>query len=64
MMFLPTWIQLSPLKVPGFELKGNVSPRILLPVIIACSPSQTMQHTGPEAAYSIRPGKNFLVARS
>ena len=64
MTFLPTWMQKSPLMVPGLESNGFVAPNIFLPVSTALSPSQTMQQTGPEAAYSTNPLKNPLPAKS
>merc|ERR1712078_936060 len=64
MTFLPTSMQKSPLIVPGSESKGLVAPSIFLPVRTALVPSQTMQQTGPEAAYSTRSLKNPLDERS
>jgi hypothetical protein len=57
-------MQKSPLKVAGFESNGLVAPRIFLPVLTALSPSQTMQQTGPEAAYLTSPAKNGFLERS
>jgi hypothetical protein len=38
---LPTWMQRSPLIVPGLESLGSVAPNINLPVFTTFRPSQT-----------------------
>jgi hypothetical protein len=38
---LPTWMQRSPLMVPGLESLGSVAPNMNLPVFTTFRPSQT-----------------------
>ena len=59
-----TWMQKSPLMVPGLESLGLVSPSMTLPVATTLRPSQTMARTGPDAMYLTSPAKKGLEERS
>jgi hypothetical protein len=49
---------------PGCESRGSVEPSIARPVLTASRPSKTMQNTGPDSMYVIKPGKKDLPLRS
>lgn len=49
---------------PGCEARGLVAPSMARPVLTASRPSKTMQNTGPDCMYVIKPGKKGFSLRS
>ena len=60
----PTSMQKSPRTVPGKELEGLVSPRIIRPDLTTFVPSHTIGITGPEAIYVTNDLKNGFDDKS